>query len=380
MEEKKEQLSVGELLTKLENKEFKLYFFTVDTKGNPVASVAHIYDTVKALNGLGYNAVVLHEKPIGIKNETGENIGYTPVGGWMGQEYDLLPHESIEGQELKVTPADFIIIPEVFSNVMDSVKNFPSKQVILLQAHEYIYELMAMGMSWSRHYNISDVIATSDKLAEYARSLFPGINTYTVPVNIPEFFKPGVLPKKPIISILTREMGDSAKIVKSFYAQYPTFKWISFRELKGIPRETFAEAIKESCLSVWVDDRAGFGTFPIECIECDTPVIGRIPNVAPEWMVDGKDENDNIMLNDMGLWVNSTLDIPKLIAEYMQVWLEDSVPENLTPQGLEKYKGQYTDEKQLEKIKEVYAKIIDNRVEEFKAKQAKELTETKTTK
>ena len=380
MEEKKEQLSISELLTKLENKDFKIFFFTVDTKGNPVASVAHIYETVKVLNELGHNAVILHEKPIGIKNENGDNIGYTPVGGWLGQEYDNLPHEPIEGHELKVNPADFIIIPEVFSNVMDSVKDFPSKQIILLQAHEYIYELMGMGMSWSRHYKINDVIATSDKLANYAKSLFPGINTYTVPVSIPEYFTESNLPKKPVISILTREPGDSAKIVKSFYAQFPTFKWISFRELKGIPKENFAEALKESCLSIWVDDRAGFGTFPLESIECGTPVIGRIPNLVPEWMETGKDENGNVVLNDMGLWVNSTLDIPKLVAEYIQVWLEDSVPENLTSEGLGKYKGKYTEEVQAEKIKEVYGSIIEARIAEFKEKEAKELTETKTTK
>jgi len=357
MEEKKLQLTATEIVAKLKNNDFKLLFFTVDTKGNPLGSVAHIYDTVKTLNDLGYDAVILHEKPIGLKDEKGLNIGYTPVGGWLGQEYDELPHQSIEGNEFKVNPSDFIIIPEVFSNVMDSIKKFPSKQIILLQAYEYIYELLGMGMSWTRHYNIKDVIATSQKVADYAKSLFPAINTHVVPVAIQDYFKSPTKPKKPIITILTREQADAAKIVKSFYAQYPTLKWITFRELRGIPKRNFAEALQESCLSVWVDDRAGFGTFPLESIECDTPVIGRIPNMPPEWMVNSVDENGHALLNDTGLWVSSSIDIPKLIAEYIQVWLEDS-------------------DKQKEIITEVYGKLINDRIVEFEAIVEKEL-ETK---
>ena len=377
MDKKETKLTATEIVAKLKNNDFKMLFFTVDTKGNPLGSVAHIYETVKILNDLGYNATILHEKPIGLNDENGMNIGYTPVGGWLGQEYDELPHQAIEGKEFRVNPSDFIIIPEVFSNVMDSLKAFPSKQIILLQAYEYIFELLAMGMSWSRHYNIKDVIATSPKLAEYAKSLFPAINTHVVPVSIPDYFTPSEMPKKPTITILTREQADAAKIVKSFYAQYPTFKWITFRELRGIPKRNFSEALKESCLSVWVDDRAGFGTFPLESIECNTPVIGRIPNFPPEWMVDRLDENGNAILNDSGLWVNSSLDIPKLIAEYMQVWLEDSVPENLTEVGLDKHKGQYTLEKTKEAIENVYGQIINERIAEFEAIVAKELEEKK---
>jgi hypothetical protein len=39
-------------------------FFTLDTKGNPTAGIANIYEHVKLLNELGYNATILHEKMI----------------------------------------------------------------------------------------------------------------------------------------------------------------------------------------------------------------------------------------------------------------------------------------------------------------------------
>ena len=60
MSEKVEKSKVDEVISKLENKEFGLYFFTLDTKGNPTAGVANIYEHVKVLNEL--------EKVLVVKN------------------------------------------------------------------------------------------------------------------------------------------------------------------------------------------------------------------------------------------------------------------------------------------------------------------------
>ena len=87
--EEQEKKQVLDMINKIDDKDFGFYFFTLDTKGNPVASVATIYDNVKALTELGYNAYILHEK-----ND------YTGVAAWMGEGYMELPHVSIEKQEL----------------------------------------------------------------------------------------------------------------------------------------------------------------------------------------------------------------------------------------------------------------------------------------
>ena len=47
---------------KISKKDFGIYFFTIDTKGNPTAGVANIYEHVKILRELGYNAQILHDK------------------------------------------------------------------------------------------------------------------------------------------------------------------------------------------------------------------------------------------------------------------------------------------------------------------------------
>ena len=77
-----EQIRVA--IENLQTKNFNLYFFTLDTKGNPSAGIANIYEHVKILTEQGFNAHILHEKNdykiIGDDNGSG-------VCDWLGDEY-----------------------------------------------------------------------------------------------------------------------------------------------------------------------------------------------------------------------------------------------------------------------------------------------------
>ena len=358
MEEQKKQIE--SVLQNLNDKTFNLYFFTLDTKGNPTAGIANIYEHVKLLNELGYNACILHEKnDYKLKgNEEGQGIA-----DWLGEEYANLPHVSIEGQQLNIGPADFIIIPEIFSNIMDQVKSFPCRKVVLSQSYDYLLELLPIGKRWNVDYGFTDVITTSFKQAQYLLNLFPGIHLHKVPVSIPAYFKPSEKPKIPVVALHTRNQNDAAKIAKAFYLQFPMYKWITFKELRGLPREQFAEELGKSCLAVWVDDVSGFGTFPLEAMECDTPVIGKIPNMIPEWMEE-TDAEGNKSIKNNGIWTNTTLNIPELIANYLKVWLEDAIPADFV-EAVESTKGQYTSENQLAAVTEVYGVLIGNRIAEL---------------
>jgi hypothetical protein len=353
MEEKDKQEQVLKLIERIDSKDFGFYFFTLDTKGNPTAGIANIYEQAKTLIDLGYNAYILHEK-----ND------YTGVGEWLGQNYMKIPHVSIEDQNLNLSAIDYLIIPEIFANVMEQVKEFPCKKIVLSQSYTYILELLKIGDKWGLNYGFRDVVTTTEKQAKYIKRLFPNINTHVVPPSIPEYFKPSSKLKKPVISILTRDQKSALKIVKAFYLQYPMYKWLTFRELRGLPRKTFAEQLGESCLSVWVDDISSFGTYPLESIQCDTPVIGKIPDMIPEWMEDEPSKDGMINLKNNGIWTNDALAIPNLIADYMRVWLEDSVPEEFI-QGLKNSKDLYTEEKTNKIIADTYGKFVSDRKIEF---------------
>jgi hypothetical protein len=283
---------VKSAIESMDKKEFGIHFFTMDTQGNPIASVANIYEHVRILRELGYNASILHEK-----NE------YSPVT-WLGEEYTEIPHISAEGSELKINPQDIIIVPEIYANVMEQLAKLPGYRIVMCQSYDYILEMLPPGKSW-RDYGIDKCITTTQEQKTYIDNLFSN----------------------------------------------PHLKWITFRDMRGLPKDVFAKDLSESCLAVWVDDIAGFGTFPLEAIKCDVPVIGKVPNVVPPYF---SDKN--------GLWTHDLNTIPDLISNYVQAWLEDSEPAELYTE-MRKLKDEYTITQLTENVKEVYEKIFNERKE-----------------
>jgi len=349
------------LIEKLENKNFNIYFFTLDTKGVATASVANIYENVKILNELGYKANILHEKN-DYKFTADENGG--GLSDWLGEEYCSLPHASIEGKNININAEDFIIIPEIFFGLMDQLKGFQCKKIVFSQAYDYILDMIPPGKSWNVDCGFNDAITTSDKQADYIKSLFPSVRTHIIQPSIPSYFKSSDKPKKPIISIVSRNQSDITKIVKSFYLQHPMYKWVTFRELRGLSRTDFAKALGESCLAVWLDTASGFGTFPLEAMECETPVIGLLPTMIPEWLETTNTDGEVTIANN-GIWTNTTLIIPELIAKFMKAWLEDSVPAYLTD-NMKLTTGIYTLDKQKSEVERVFNTLVTNRVNELK--------------
>jgi len=349
MEEKNKQ--INDVIDSLKNGNYTIYFFVMDTKGNPTGAMACIYDHAKTLKDKGLNVSILHEK-----ND------YTGVSDWMGEEYMEIPHISIESKDVKITPQDFLIIPEIFSNVMDQTKNMPCKRIVFCQSYDYIFEILPLGSKWE-DYGIKDVITTSDVQKNHIQEIFKNINVDVIPIGIPEFFKRSDKPQIPVISILSRDPRDTIKLVKSFYLKFPQFKWVSFRDLRGLPRTTFADELSKSCLAVWIDQISGFGTFPIEAMKCGVPVIGKIPNLIPEWM--GSETENGLEFNDNGIWLNDILKMPDVIATFIKLWLEDNIPNDAYDKVSTFIDKRYDESTAKDKVVEYYNNLIVNRIIEL---------------
>ena len=359
MEEKLKKLE--DSIEKIETKNFGIYFFTIDTKGNPTAGVANIYEHAKTLRDLGFNAHILHDKNDYRLNGNEEGMGITD---WLGEEYGEIPHISIESQQLQVGPQDFVIIPEAFASIMKQTVNFPCKRVVLLQSYEYVFEMLEIGENWNS-FGINEVITTSNTLKEYINSVFRNLNTEIIPVGIPEYFSNSDKPKIPTVSISARDNRELLKIVKVFFQKYPHYRFVTFRDMSGMSRKEFARELGKSFLGVWVDEISSFGTFPIECMKSDTPVIGKIPRMVPEWM--GKlDEKGNLNLNDNGVWTANLNSLPDLIATMVGLYIEDSIPQNLV-EKMEEMKSQYSEIESKGITEEVYNNIFNRRIDELKS-------------
>lgn len=302
-----EQISkLEKSIENMKDKKSRIYLITQDTKGNAKASVAYIYRLALSLLNQGYNPIMLHETP-----------DYTGVSGWLGDEYMKLPHKSIEGQNLEISPEDLIVIPELYGFVMSQITNLPCGKIVLCQAYDHILETLQPGQSWS-DLGFLKCITTSNKQKEQIESLMRNVSFDILSPYISDEFKPQTLPSKPIISVHSREPRDTANLIKSFYVKFPQYRWITFRDMRGLTEKEFAKGLESSCLSVWIDETSGYGTFPLESMKSGVPVLGLVPNLIPEWMTE-----------DNGLWVNNKVQMVDFVADYLQNWLEDNVNENL---------------------------------------------------
>jgi hypothetical protein len=297
---------VEKSIQNLKDKKSKIYLLVQDTKGHAKASIAYSYRLGMTLSKQGYNMIMLHEKS-----------DYTGVSEWLGSEYMELPHQPIEGQNLEVSPEDFIIVPELYGFVMSQITKLPCGKIVLCQSYDHMLETLQPGQTWSQ-LGFHKCITTSETQKEYISNIMRGVSIDVIPPYISEEFKPQVLPAKPMIAIHSREQRDTANIIKNFYIKFPQYRWVTFRDMRGITEKQFAEALQDCFLSVWVDETSSFGTFPLESMKSNVPVLGLVPNLAPLWMND-----------DNGLWINNKTQMVDFIADFLQNWLEDNVNEKM---------------------------------------------------
>ena len=337
-------LKVEQSIKNLTDKTNRIYFLCQDTKGNPKAGVRMIYQIALTLKESGYNPIIMHEK-----ND------YEGVASWLGEEYMKLPHQSIETQDLKISPEDFIVVPEIYGHVIEQVSKLSCGKIVLCQAYDNMLETLQPGTSWSQ-YGFLKCITTSETQKKYVSDIMSNISFDVIKPLITDDFTPKTLPSKPIVSIHTRDQRDTMKIIKTFYLRYPQYRWITFRDMRGLNQDEFANYLKDSFVSVWVDDASAFGTFPIESMISKTPVIGKVPNMKPEWM------NDN-----NGIWTYELNNIHDILAEFIQNWLEDNISHELYTKGIETASN-YTNKEEFSKnVVTLFDTYITSRKEVFES-------------
>jgi len=308
----------------LREKNARIYFLVQDTKGNAKASVRFIYQMAKALKDKSFNPIILHEK-----------ADYAGVVAWLDEEYMSIPHKSIEGQNLEISPEDFLVIPEVFGFVMEQVKQLPCAKIVITQQYAHMLETLQPGQTWNQ-FGFYKCITTSSRQKEYIERVMRQISFDIVEPYITEEFHPKNTPAMPIIGVHAKEQSDAINLIKTFYLKFPQYRWFTFRDLRGLSEKEFANSLRDCFLSVWIDDHSGFGTFPLESMKTGVPVIGKVPNLQPDWM---NEEN--------GIWITDQTLFPDLVADYIQNWLEDNIDPKIYEE-MKKTVERYSDKQKFE--------------------------------
>ena len=326
----------------MKSKLSRVYFIVQDTKGNAKASVRYIYQMAMALKNSGYNPIMLHEKP-----------DYFGVSSWLDEEYMSIEHRSIEGTSLEVSPDDLIIVPEIYGFIMDQITKLPCGKIVLSQAFDHVFETLQPGQTWAQ-LGFYKCITTTNKQKELIESVMRNVSVEVVEPCITDSFVKSEFPPKTSINIHTRDHRDTTNLIKTFYAKFPQYRWITFRDLRGLSEVEFAKAMNESFVSIWIDQTSSFGTFPLESMKMGIPVLGLVPDNVPTWMNE-----------DNGLWVNNKTIIVDVLADFIQNWLED----NINPELFENIQRTVDSLKTLEQFNEdtieLFSKVFDVRIASF---------------
>ena len=374
MADKKEIINrINNVIKNIENKDFTLFFFVIDSKNVPNSSMKYSYTLAYELQLLGYNVKMIYqlaneytkkeldelnrkEKPID------ESRAFVGVREWLGDKYADIKHINITTEEWRVSPADVLFIPEVFSSLMfETYKhNIPCKRYVLLHNYDYVTEFIPLGIQWSS-YGIYDAICSTKQEEKLIKSVFPYINTTVLNPYIDNCFRKPIKPKNLIINIIAKNQNDVNKIVKPFYWKYGNaYKFVSFRDLRGFPQEKYAEMLQESPITIWVDTDTSFGSSAIEAIRCNSILIGKLPERIPEWMTD-----ENGVLKDNGIWFDDINAVHGIIASAVGSWMRDEVPSEIL-NAMEVTNKQYTYSEWKPQVKVLIEKITTERINELK--------------
>lgn len=364
---------IEESITNLKNNNFNIFFFVIDSRGVPNSSLAYIYELAKTLNDKKYNVTMLYqlqgeytEAELHRKEKLNKNINlskvFIGVKSWLGEEYASLPHMNIAHSVWKVSPSDILFIPEAFSTLMFETYQHkaPCRRIVLLQNFSYVTDFIPFGVEW-KNYGIYDVVTTTKKQEDLIKSVFPYVRSKILSPVIPSMFRSPIKPKKLIVNVIANDQRIVNRIIKTFYWKYPIYKFVSFTDLRDCSRDEFADKLMEGAITVWVDNDTPFGHTAIEAISCDNILIGKVPEIIPEWMV-----NEDGSLNDCGVWTYDINAIPDLLANVIGAWMQDEIPEELT-KCMAEVKLKYTVDKWNENVDKVIGEIISEQIKSFES-------------
>lgn len=362
---------IDETIESLKNNDFNIFFFVIDSRNVPNSSLAYIYELAKTLQDKKYRVTMLYqlqdeytEAELYKKRRKGKSIDqskvFVGVGGWLGEEYAKIPHMNISTSQWKVSPADILFIPEAFSSLMFQTyqQKAPCRRIVLLQNFSYVTDFIPFGAEW-KNYGIYDVIATTKQQEKLIKSVFPYVRSKILPPSISSVFRSPIKPKKLLVNIITPDQRVTNRIIKTFYWKYPVYKFISFVDLRNYSREEYADKLKEGAITVWVDGDTQFGHGGLEAIKCDNVLIGKVPDMIPEWMTD-----DNGTLNDCGIWTYDINLIPDLLANVIGAWMQDNLPSELID-SMKNVKNKYTEEEWNKNVDTTISEIIEEQIKSF---------------
>jgi len=332
-------------ISRIDKKENKLYFFVIDTKGVPSGSLEYIYNLALIAKEEGYDVAMLHTEE-----------EFEGVESWLGKEYAELPHYNVNKGEVGTSPSDVLFIPEIYSQVMNQTKSLPCKRVVILQNYDFVVEQMPYAAQWG-DFGIMEGITNSDYQAAEMKEVFPYVKLTKVTPYISKVFGSTIEPKKMVINVIAKDQSDIKKVVKPFYWKYNHLRWVSFKELRNLPKLEFAKALREGAITIIIDDDASFMYSALEAMKSGSIVMVKVPNTEVDW-ANGEE------LPNCCVWFNDYDTLHKQIASVVRSWITDKVPPVLAEEA-KKTLENFSMEKTKKEFMNYLTSVLDRRKKEM---------------
>lgn len=262
-----------------------------------------LYKHVALLNRHGLPAAILHHK--------------------AGFGLDDVPEVPVRylSQRGALHKGDVVVIPEGFTNVMETLKEHPLRRIVISLAWSYIYPPLSHGGDW-RDLGIERVIVNSPFVGEFIEwSMNLPTHLFTVGID-PMLYYHAPAEKVPQISYIERKQTTCEYLQRIFRSRNPAFVTdIAWKGHSDLSAAEYAAEIRKSIVFLNMSPAEGLPVSMLEAMHAGTLVAG-YHSVGGQRELIGAGEKQNCVLSENFDYVTLARKLEPLLSDILEGNLE----------------------------------------------------------
>jgi glycosyltransferase involved in cell wall biosynthesis len=239
--------------------------FLLKPWGIPSGGTATIYKHVEILIENGFNACVLLSKK--------------PSVDFYESSAPVLIHNNV----INYQPSDIFVIPEGFTDYLETLKNWPVRKVMFCQ-NQYFLPFSNDPLLGLKEFPVDNIIISSEAIRAFMKNVY-GTDNFSL---IPYFVDPKKFyPRKKIrqIAFMPRKLPFEAKFIqaafKRVFKNYAEIPWVP---IDGVNQLEAAEIMGSSEVFLSLSHLESFGLPPLEAMASGCLVAGFYGDGGREYM------------------------------------------------------------------------------------------------